>query len=77
VVIDPHVSFGRPVLAGTGIPTAVLAEQFKTGDPVLVLAKDYGASEKRSGTPSAASSTSRPPEPVTFFLDESLDSLSW
>lgn len=31
---------------------------------------------KRSGTPSAASSTSKPREPVTFFLDESLDSLS-
>lgn len=32
--------------------------------------------KKRSGTPSAASSTSRPPEPVTVFLDESLDSAS-
>ncbi len=32
--------------------------------------------KKRSGTPSAASSTSKSPEPVTFFLDESLDSLS-
>jgi hypothetical protein len=31
---------------------------------------------KRSGTPSAASSISKPPEPVTFFLDESLDSAS-
>lgn len=32
--------------------------------------------KKRSGTPSAASSTSKPPEPLVFFLDESLDSLS-
>lgn len=32
--------------------------------------------KKRSGTPSAASSTSKPREPLTFFLDESLDSLS-
>ena len=31
---------------------------------------------KRSGTRSAASSTSRPPEPLTFFLDESLDGAS-
>ena len=45
-VIDPRVSFGRPVVAGTGIPTAVLAEQFKAGDTVPVLAKDYGASEE-------------------------------
>lgn len=32
--------------------------------------------KRRSGTRSAASSTSRPLEPVTFFVDESLDSLS-
>ena len=31
---------------------------------------------KRSGTPSAASLISKPPEPVTFFLDESLDSFT-
>ena len=31
---------------------------------------------KRSGTRSAASSTSRPPEPLAFFADESLDSLT-
>ena len=30
--------------------------------------------KKPSGTPSAANSTSRPPEPLTLFLDESLDS---
>ncbi len=30
--------------------------------------------KKPSGTPSAASSISRPPEPLTVFLDESLDS---
>lgn len=46
VVIDPRVSFGRPVIAGTGIPTAVLAEQFKAGDRVPVLAKEYGAEEE-------------------------------
>lgn len=46
VVIDPRVSFGRPVIAGTGIPTAVLAEQFKAGDPVHLLAKEYGADEE-------------------------------
>jgi uncharacterized protein (DUF433 family) len=46
VVIDPRVSFGRPVIAGTAIPTAVLAEQFKAGDPVPELAKEYGAPEE-------------------------------
>jgi uncharacterized protein (DUF433 family) len=46
VVIDPKVSFGRPVLAGTAIPTAVLAEQFKAGDQPAALAKAYGAEEQ-------------------------------
>jgi len=46
VVIDPRVSFGRPVLSGTGIPTAMLAEQFKAGDPPAALAKAYGAEEQ-------------------------------
>ena len=46
VVIDPRVSFGRPVLAGTGIPTAVLAEQFKAGDQPKDLAREYGADEQ-------------------------------
>jgi uncharacterized protein (DUF433 family) len=42
VVIDPSVSFGRPVLVGTGIPTAVIAERYKAGDSMDDLATDYG-----------------------------------
>ena len=42
VVIDPRVSFGRPVIAGTGIPTDVIAERFKAGDSIAAIAKDYG-----------------------------------
>jgi uncharacterized protein (DUF433 family) len=42
VVIDPRLSFGRPVLAGTGIPTAVLAERFNAGESMAALAQDYG-----------------------------------
>ncbi len=42
VVIDPSVSFGRPVLIGTGIPTAVIAERYKAGDSMDDLAADYG-----------------------------------
>ena len=41
VVIDPYISFGRPVLAGTGIATAVIAERYKAGESVDDLAKDY------------------------------------
>ncbi len=42
VVIDPTISYGRPVLAGTGIPTAVLAERYKAGDSINALSQDYG-----------------------------------
>jgi len=42
VVIDPHISFGRPVLVGTGIATAVIAERYKAGESVDELMDDYG-----------------------------------
>lgn len=41
VTIDPRVAFGRPVIAGTGIPTAVVHERWKAGDSVAALAEDY------------------------------------
>jgi uncharacterized protein (DUF433 family) len=44
VVIDPHISYGRPILVGTGIPTAVVAERYKAGESVDELAEDYGRS---------------------------------
>jgi len=42
VVIDPHVSFGRPVLVGSGIPTAIIAQRYKAGESIEELAEDYG-----------------------------------
>jgi uncharacterized protein (DUF433 family) len=42
VVLDPRIAFGRPVLVGTGIPTAIVAERFKAGEEVESLAQDYG-----------------------------------
>lgn len=41
VAIDPYVSFGRPVLVGTGIPTAVIADRYKAGESMQTLAEDY------------------------------------
>jgi uncharacterized protein (DUF433 family) len=41
VVIDPAIAFGRPVLAGTRVPTAILADRFKAGDALQELADDY------------------------------------
>lgn len=44
VVIDPRLSFGRPVLDGTGIRTDILIERFSAGEPIDALAQDYGRS---------------------------------
>lgn len=42
VVIDPYISFGKPVITGTGIPTSIIAGRFNAGESVTDLAKDYG-----------------------------------
>jgi len=41
VVADARVQFGRPVLVGTGVPTAILLERYLAGDSVDELAEDY------------------------------------
>lgn len=42
VSINPRVSFGKPVIAGTGIPTSIIAERYKTGESIAEIADDYG-----------------------------------
>jgi uncharacterized protein (DUF433 family) len=44
VIIDPRLSFGRPVLDGLGVRTAILAERFDAGDDIGDLAREYSAS---------------------------------
>lgn len=44
ILIDPTISGGRPVLAGTGIATRVVAERFLAGESPDDLAKDYNRS---------------------------------
>ncbi|MGH9421744.1 MAG: DUF433 domain-containing protein [Thermoanaerobaculia bacterium] len=45
IVVDPEVCFGRPVIAGTGIPTDVIADRRLGGDSVKKMAEDYDLSE--------------------------------
>jgi len=45
VMIDPHVNFGMPVLAGSRISTAFLLSRKKGGASVQQLAADYGRPE--------------------------------
>ncbi len=41
VVMNPSVSFGRPVITGTGIPVSSIYERYKAGDSVADLARDF------------------------------------
>jgi len=41
ILIDPRRAFGRPVLAGTGIQTAVIASRHRAGETIQELAQDY------------------------------------
>jgi uncharacterized protein (DUF433 family) len=42
VVIDPKLSFGRPVLVGTGITASVLWHRRRLGENIDAISKDYG-----------------------------------
>ena len=44
VQIDPTIAFGRPSLRGRAVPTAVLADRFKAGEPMTELARDFDVS---------------------------------
>lgn len=41
VVMNPAISFGRPVIAGTGIPVSSIFERYKAGDSVADLSRDF------------------------------------
>jgi uncharacterized protein (DUF433 family) len=42
IVVDPRISFGRPILAMTGIPTSTVVGRLKAGEPLESIASDYG-----------------------------------
>ena len=41
VSVDPTVAFGKPVIAGTGIPTAAIYQLFNAGDEIREIAEEY------------------------------------
>lgn len=41
VEIDPRRAFGKLVVSGTGIPTAIIADRLRAGDTLAHLARDY------------------------------------
>jgi len=42
IVVDPRRSFGKPVLAGTGVEALIVAQRYRAGESVMELARDYG-----------------------------------
>jgi uncharacterized protein (DUF433 family) len=46
IVIDPRLSFGRPVLSSIAVRTDVIVGRFRAGDSMTEMAKDYGVDEK-------------------------------
>ena len=46
ISLDPRIRFGRPVIAGTSIPTEEIAERFRAGDTVDELAAEYERAPK-------------------------------
>jgi uncharacterized protein (DUF433 family) len=42
IQINPKIAFGKPVIAGTGISTAVIAGRFSARESVASLANEYG-----------------------------------
>lgn len=47
VVIDPHVSFGRPMIADVGVTTGVVARRYNAGESLSDLVDDYGLTEEQ------------------------------
>ena len=47
IVIDPFISFGKAVIAGTGVSTDIVAERFKAGESADELAQDYGCEREK------------------------------
>jgi uncharacterized protein (DUF433 family) len=45
VMLDPEVSFGRPVLARLGVSTAVIVDRINAGEDTAELSRDYGATD--------------------------------
>jgi uncharacterized protein (DUF433 family) len=41
LIIDPHISFGKPIIKGTGVPTRAIAQLYDAGDSMEEIAEDY------------------------------------
>ncbi|HEX4405098.1 MAG TPA: DUF433 domain-containing protein [Polyangia bacterium] len=44
IVVDPRLSYGKPVVAKTGVPVSIIVGRYRAGEDVSAIAKDYGIS---------------------------------
>jgi uncharacterized protein (DUF433 family) len=47
IEINPMVGFGKPVIAGTGISTAIIASRFNARESMAALAEEYGCAPEQ------------------------------
>lgn len=47
IEINPMVGFGKPVIAGTGISTAIIASRFNARESIADLAAEYGCTPRQ------------------------------
>ncbi|HLH21804.1 MAG TPA: DUF433 domain-containing protein [Chloroflexota bacterium] len=47
VLVDPDYGFGLPTVAGSGVRTEIILEQFRAGEPVAEIATDFNLSPQQ------------------------------
>jgi uncharacterized protein (DUF433 family) len=46
ISIDPRIQFGRPCIAGTGIPAGAILDRWKAGETISDLSKDFNRGQR-------------------------------
>jgi uncharacterized protein (DUF433 family) len=64
IEINPMVGFGKPVIAGTAISTAIIASRFNARESVTDLASEYGCTPQQK----------LHPDEIVFYLDARFES---
>jgi uncharacterized protein (DUF433 family) len=44
IVVDPRRGFGQPVIVGSGVQARIVAQRYRSGESMQLLAEDYGLS---------------------------------
>jgi uncharacterized protein (DUF433 family) len=47
LTIDPNISFGKPTITGTRVPTKVVTQLYDAGDSIEDIASDYNCTQEQ------------------------------